>query len=119
MALACSLAPIGTRCPPAQPCSAETLRALERHLAAFAPSYSGSALANLLTACAQSDALLSDEAVAAVEARALEILAQQAAAAQQRAGWGEPPVTPTHGFTLGAVRNCGLFGGMLWTGDGT
>ena len=85
------------------PCSAETLRALERHLEVFAPSYSGSALANLLNACAQSDALLGNEAVAAVEARAVEILSQQAAAARQRARWGEPPLAPPQGFTLGAV----------------
>lgn len=89
---------------PPRPHSAETLRALERHLAAFAPSYSGSGLANLLNVCAQSDALLSEDAVAAVEARALEILAQQAAAAQQRAQWGEAPLAPPQGFALGAVR---------------
>ncbi|PRW58721.1 CLR family protein [Chlorella sorokiniana] len=81
--------------------TAETLRALERHLAAFAPSYSGSALANLLNACAQSDALLSAEAVAALEARALEILSQQVAAAQQ-AQWGQQALAPPQGFTLGA-----------------
>lgn len=85
-------------------CRAETLRALERHVAAFAPSYSGSALANLLDACAHSDALLGAEAVAAVEARALDILAQQAAAArQQQAQWADAPLCPQQGFTLGAV----------------
>ena len=47
-----------------------------------------------------------------MEARALEILAQQAAAAQQRAQWGEAPLAPPQGFTLGAVSRAVVLLGL-------
>ena len=85
-------------------CSAFTLRQLEKHLCAFAPSYSASALANLLHCYATHGLALGAEAAGAACTRARAIAQpSQLAAAGREPGMTAPlqPLAP--GFTLGSL----------------